>query len=247
MIRTSKEIYKDYSRFYDDYTDDVIDDLVVYNKFITPNDTILEIGCGTGRVTLSLLSKNPKKIIGVDTSKEMLDIARKKLKTYILLKKLSLIEHDFSYNNLIETYNIAFITYYTINYILTDIENFIANIATSLSSNGLLVIDCFISDIINNPELNNMKRVFEPFKSNNHLYFVTDKRILRDDIETRTVIFDDKKGDKVEMETTRRFYSPNEIERILTNLGFIDIKYSYGYPYSKKLTKGNFIIEARKR
>ncbi len=45
-MATSKEVYKDYSRFYDDYTDDVTCDLKIYTQSISTDDSILEIGCG---------------------------------------------------------------------------------------------------------------------------------------------------------------------------------------------------------
>ncbi len=40
-------------------------------------DVILDLGCGTGRLTIPL-SKNCKKIIGIDFSERMLEVARKK-------------------------------------------------------------------------------------------------------------------------------------------------------------------------
>ena len=89
-MATSKEIYKDYSRFYDDYTDDVIADLNTYTQNIDKNDCILEIGCGTGRITQKILEQKPKHVIGVDNSLDMLKIAQKKLKKYIELQKLTL-------------------------------------------------------------------------------------------------------------------------------------------------------------
>jgi ubiquinone/menaquinone biosynthesis C-methylase UbiE len=48
-------------------------------SFVSPKktDLILEIGCGTGRITIPL-AKNCKQIIGVDFSDRMLVIAKKK-------------------------------------------------------------------------------------------------------------------------------------------------------------------------
>ena len=64
----------------------------VFMIFVSPKktDIILEIGCGTGRLTIPL-SKKCKKIIGVDFSDQMLAIAKKKSVGYhnIELRKLN--------------------------------------------------------------------------------------------------------------------------------------------------------------
>ena len=47
-------------------------------KYIKPNKVILEVGCGYGRL-LEPLSKNAKKIVGIDFSKPLLDRAEENL------------------------------------------------------------------------------------------------------------------------------------------------------------------------
>jgi len=44
-------------------------------RYIKPNDTVLELGCGYGRV-LSRLAQKAKKVYGIDTSEESLRLAR---------------------------------------------------------------------------------------------------------------------------------------------------------------------------
>lgn len=54
----------------------------INNKFgihITPDDTVLDFGCGTGTITL-LIEKNISRIYGVDVSKGMLERAQQNLK-----------------------------------------------------------------------------------------------------------------------------------------------------------------------
>ena len=46
---------------------------------ITPEDTVLDFGCGTGGIALNL-TKYCKRVIGVDISSEMLDILKEKAK-----------------------------------------------------------------------------------------------------------------------------------------------------------------------
>lgn len=245
-MATSKEIYKDYSRFYDDYTDDVIADLNTYTQDIDKNDCILEIGCGTGRITQKILEQEPKHVIGVDNSLEMLKIAQKKLKKYIELQKLTLIEHDFSEGKLNYDYSKVFITYFTINYIINNLLDFITNVSSKLKKNGEIIIDCFVPDSIINPSINNIERHFEPFYSNGSLYYVTDKRNFENNLETRTVVFDNKLNDRVYMETIRRYYSIDQMISILDKAGFKDIKWNYGYEYPNEKVCGNYLIKARK-
>lgn len=54
--------------------------LLKFLKDIPINAKILEIGCGSGRFLEFLESKGYKNIYGMDSSKEMLDVARKKTK-----------------------------------------------------------------------------------------------------------------------------------------------------------------------
>lgn len=246
-MATSKEVYKDYSRFYDDYTDDVTCDLKIYTQSISTDDSILEIGCGTGRVTEKVLEQNPKRVIGVDNSVDMLKIAQQKLSKYIALEKLILMEHDFSRNKLNFKYNKIFITYFTINYVVDNLLDFVINASCNLEKNGEIVIDCFIPDSIINPSINNVERHFEPFCSNGKLYYVTDKRILENNIETRIVVFDDKSSDRVYMETIRKYYSIQEMTYILKQAGFKNIEWNYGYECSSKRVCGNYLIKAIKR
>ena len=46
---------------------------IIQTLGITPEDTVLDFGCGTGGIALNL-AKYCRKVIGVDISREMLDI-----------------------------------------------------------------------------------------------------------------------------------------------------------------------------
>lgn len=50
---------------------------IVKRLGITSDDTVLDFGCGTGGITLNL-AKYSRKVIGVDISREMLDVLREK-------------------------------------------------------------------------------------------------------------------------------------------------------------------------
>src|SRR5579883_1587296 len=90
---SNREGYNIWSSFYDQYPNPTVatDELnfpPVWRHLFQRH--ILEIGCGTGRHTVKLLSQK-NKVVGVDLSKGMLDVARKKLDC----KNLILWEADF--------------------------------------------------------------------------------------------------------------------------------------------------------
>ena len=83
-MKEVKKLYKDWSQNYDTDSKSNIA-IITGEKMILPilkpknKDKVLDIGCGTGRVT-KLISKKTKKVIGIDFSNEMIQIAKKTLK-----------------------------------------------------------------------------------------------------------------------------------------------------------------------
>ncbi|OZH54533.1 methyltransferase type 11 [Hydrocoleum sp. CS-953] len=83
------KIQKQYDRLADIYDlrwrNYIINTLTFLNNWeqIEPQASILDVACGTGEFERLLLNKNPtQKIIGVDISEKMLDLARKKYQAY---------------------------------------------------------------------------------------------------------------------------------------------------------------------
>src|SRR5690606_382785 len=56
-----------------------LDDVELYSKFTNKNSEVLELGCGTGRVSLPL-SKKLKQLTGVEISTPMFEQAKAKCK-----------------------------------------------------------------------------------------------------------------------------------------------------------------------
>jgi ubiquinone/menaquinone biosynthesis C-methylase UbiE len=44
----------------------------------TPTDLVVEVGCGTGRLTLPMAALTPARVVGIDTEARMLEVARGK-------------------------------------------------------------------------------------------------------------------------------------------------------------------------
>lgn len=48
---------------------------IIFNKYISKNDKILDIGCGAGRTTINLYKEGYKNIIGLDLSSKLIEYA----------------------------------------------------------------------------------------------------------------------------------------------------------------------------
>jgi ubiquinone/menaquinone biosynthesis C-methylase UbiE len=57
-----------HAEYYDAITTQT-DDIQFYSEFVSPQTTVLELGCGTGRVSLALAS-SVKRLVGVDISND---------------------------------------------------------------------------------------------------------------------------------------------------------------------------------
>jgi ubiquinone/menaquinone biosynthesis C-methylase UbiE len=63
-------------------------DLVVNLSKIKKNDHVLDIGCGTGLLSLKFLEKTDCTIVAIDSSPEMLEIFQNKIKKLSLVKEI---------------------------------------------------------------------------------------------------------------------------------------------------------------
>ncbi len=102
--KKEKPIYGKSAKFYDIYSTimwfglhRIFRNIITEELELKKGDIVLEIGCGTG-LNFSRIQKRIGtcgKIIGIDISKQMLDIARKKVKSH-KWKNIRLIQADFS-------------------------------------------------------------------------------------------------------------------------------------------------------
>ncbi|MGA3085045.1 MAG: class I SAM-dependent methyltransferase, partial [Thermodesulfobacteriota bacterium] len=116
---TVQATYSLFAKFYDAYVEDFAGDIPFYLSLASnTHSPILEIGCGSGRVLLSLL-RDGHVVTGVDISEEMLRLAGDKLQKNHLIEKCTLLNHNFVDSSLSQKIGLALVTFYTFNYLLS--------------------------------------------------------------------------------------------------------------------------------
>ncbi len=88
------EWFKEWSNEYDSTLGKVkrhqeLLDMVVKLSGVKDNDTVLDIGCGTGLLSLKFLDKARCKVFGIDSSENMLAIFNKKIEKLSLGKRIT--------------------------------------------------------------------------------------------------------------------------------------------------------------
>ena len=141
-----KSLYKKFAVYYDliyskkDYEKEVkfVDSLIKKSK-VNGKD-LLEMGCGTGSHAV-ILKKKGYNVTGVDINKEMLKIARKKV-------KVKFVQGDMRTFHLKNKFNIVLCLFSTMHYNLDykQLEKTIKNYYRHLKEDGILIFDMGFND-----------------------------------------------------------------------------------------------------
>lgn len=147
-----KEEYKVGKLIYDaniyDGMNTEIADLPFYSRWLKEkqNGNILELCCGTGRLTIPLAQEGYN-ITGVDNSASMLKQAKEK--AYKMKVSIKFIEADIRSLDLPEVYDIIFIPFNSIHHLYTNQDFFDAlmSVKKHLKEDGYFIFDCFNPNI----------------------------------------------------------------------------------------------------
>ena len=131
-----------YCQFYDLEMADFQNDLPFYRERISTSDTVLELGCGSGRLCRQLAATGAD-ITGIDLSLSMLRRARLQAR-----HNISYLCMDMTALGLVRQFDIVIIPYHTLNLLLTEerIKKCLAQIRTVLKQVGRLLLQLFIPD-----------------------------------------------------------------------------------------------------
>ena len=129
--------YKEFAKYYDKFYQkkDYNNEVNFLMNFIKDNDSIIDIGCGTG-VHMALISKKGFKIEGLDSSNQMLDIAKTKVKTNFYLQSILDINID-------KKYDIVISMFAVINHLKNtdELKLSLINMKKILNENGKIILD----------------------------------------------------------------------------------------------------------
>ncbi len=125
-----------------------LDDLQFYKRWLPKNEDarILELCCGTGRLTLPI-ARDGYDITGVDYTASMLEQAKAKASEEGL--EVELIEADIRTLDLPKKYDLIFIPFNSIHHLYKNEDVFKAFtvVKSHLKKGGLLLLDCFNPNI----------------------------------------------------------------------------------------------------
>ncbi|MDR0913034.1 MAG: precorrin-6Y C5,15-methyltransferase (decarboxylating) subunit CbiT [Methanobrevibacter sp.] len=113
--------------------------LVVCKSKVSKNDDVVDIGCGTGGITVEM-AKRAKNLIAIDKSPKAIETTLKNLKKFKLEDKVKLIEND-ALNAL---KNINSIDIAIIGGSGNDLEEIIETIDKKINKNGRIIVTAIL-------------------------------------------------------------------------------------------------------
>lgn len=143
-MQQNADVYAVLARYYDLENADFVEDLSAYTELASQQaGPVLDVGCGTGRVTFHL-ARAGHTLVGVDPSAAMLDRARRKLeKQSFDAERVRLIEDDVTNLKLDERFGFAVFAYNGFMHLTgRDAQlSVLKAIRQHLSDDGLLALD----------------------------------------------------------------------------------------------------------
>jgi SAM-dependent methyltransferase len=141
------------------------DDIPFYEKLANEaKGPILELACGTGRITLPL-ARAGSEIIGLDASRKMLDVARSKLRQEKaeVRRRVRFIRGDMRTFSLSQRFTLCFIPFFSFHHLLSEDDQLrtLAVVRKHLLPKGRLVFDVFNPDLSRPEGLQRLDKVVE--------------------------------------------------------------------------------------
>jgi len=214
---------------YDSWTEREVD-IPFYKKQVKKyGEPILELGCGTGRITIPI-ARECHEIIGLDISEELLEKGKEKTEEGVL--GIEWIKSDMREFYLNRKFNLIFVAFNSIHHILTleDMEKVLKNVKEHLKLDGRFIVEFF------NPDLDILNR--DPTEQHEVIKYEDPEgrgkvKITESTDYERTkqlmhlTWFYEIDGEVREREWTIRVWFPKEVEAIIKYNG-LEIEHRYG-------------------
>jgi SAM-dependent methyltransferase len=200
------------------------DDLLFYLHWIEKktNPTILELCCGTGRLTIPISQKGFK-ITGVDNNKAMLEMA--KHKAHLKNVYINFVENDIRYLDLKTKFDIIFIPFNSIHHIYNNEDLFLVFdiVRRHLLPGGMFLFDCYNPDIRYIVKHEEIKQYLCEYTTEKGRKVVINQNMkYESDSQINHIIWYLEIDEKPEVEQSldMRMYYPQEMNAYLQTKGF---------------------------
>jgi SAM-dependent methyltransferase len=215
-------------------------DMVFYRKAARMyGDPVLELGCGTGRITLAIAEAGYR-IVGLDSSKNMLEhaVAKRNSLSREARERIHLVQGDMTQFDLGEKFHAVIIPFRPFQHLL-ETEEQIRCLECSrkhLAENGRLLVDFFQTDPerMHDPKFHQEVRLIEDDLPDGRHVVLSERvaayhrALQRNDVE---MIFDvthaDHRKERLVMAWTLRYFFRYEVQHLLANCGF-KLEATYG-------------------
>jgi SAM-dependent methyltransferase len=235
--RPAEGDYSSFARHYDLIYSQRQDDIPLYLDFAAAaTGPILELGCGSGRVLLPM-AREGHSLVGLDSSPEMLSLARARLQEAGLSENVVLVEGNLVDFNLSQRFELIYIPINTFMHCYTQAQQIscLNAIRRHLNPGGRLVIDVYHPDPQSLAECDGRlicENVFVDEKSGNTIQHSYSRRLDRaEQTQHITFILDetDSRGsvNRVYFSFRMRFVYRFEMELLLKMTGF-SLEHLYG-------------------
>lgn len=253
MDKKSDYFFENYrmADFYDDYYGRNTGDIDFWVQQCQSKEKILEVACGTGRVTIPIIESG-KKVYAVDYSSAMLDILKEKiLKKGLDETNIEIYCQDMRNMNFSTKFDIILITSNSVNHLekTSDFEKMIKCAYNLLDKDGLLIFDAlkprFKYLMRNMTEFYDYDE-FELKKTGEKIKICENSKYNHaTQINNVNYYYTDSKGKETVLNTKVRLYFPQELDYIIEKSKFKLIgKYDWYdlRPFTGKTNEQIFIL-----
>jgi SAM-dependent methyltransferase len=246
-----ENLYRNTAWLYDvDNRDNLHDDIPFYIHYAKSlGGEVLELGCGTGRVSLAL-AKAGISVTGLDLSEDMLEIFHRKLDSQPALKnKIQIVNGNmanFRFDNKFSLIIAPFRAFQALTE-PTDIENALLCIKSHLTENGVFIVNVFKPNgVLDESWCYEEKTQWERFDEASG-YHVT-KKHWGDKIDTvNQVIYPhyayyitEKSGEtkRITDDLALKYYYEQQLENVVVDAGFV-IQEKFGWYDKRSIGEAN--------
>ncbi|MFX0108105.1 MAG: class I SAM-dependent DNA methyltransferase [Candidatus Hodarchaeota archaeon] len=227
--RPSEKYYRDTARFYDLFVQrpDETLYLELAKRFGSP---ILELACGTGRITL-LLAQAGYEITGIELSPEMLEIAQEKLRQLPedVQSRVSFNRGDITNFQLDKKFAMVIIPW-SFKFLLTTDDQLacLRQVRQHLADNGVFILDLYPREAIEMGEKESHTVEIDGATITKTYIYSTDLMTqLRHTTVLVDVVYPDGKTEQLETKSVVSIIMPREVELLVRTAG-LEIVEEYG-------------------